>query len=169
MTASEPALGSMLPRMEQGSLIVVLRVSGRMPLLFIAVLVFVLGASLVMLRRHARQNCELACLRQQLALECQEPRESEEQYRLFLPANRNPMWANDHASRQRELSEEALQESQASLQSLVDNAPFGICRTSIEKDCYDTLNPTLREMLGGYSLQEALQLKISKQVWSDPK
>src|SRR5271165_4905889 len=169
MTASEPALGSMLPRMEQGSLIVVLRVSGRMPLLFIAVLVFVLGASLVMLRRHVRQNCELACLRQQLALECQELRESEEQYRLFLPANRNPMWENDRAGRQRELSEEEQQQSQASLQSLVDNAPFGICRTSIEKDCYDTLNPALREMLGGYSLREALQLKISKQVWSDPK
>jgi len=63
---------------------------------------------------------------------------------------------------QRRLVEEALQ-------SLVDNAPFGICRTSIEKDCYETVNSTFREMLGGYSVEEALQLKISKQVWADPK
>src|SRR5271165_264235 len=39
---------------------------------------------------------------------------------------------------QRRLVGEALQRSQASLQSLVDNAPFGICRTSVEKDCYET-------------------------------
>jgi len=70
---------------------------------------------------------------------------------------------------QRRLVERALQRSQVSLQSLVDNAPFGICRTSIEKDCYETVNSTFREMLGGYSAEEALQLKISKQVWADPK
>jgi len=70
---------------------------------------------------------------------------------------------------ERILTEMALRQSQASLQSLVDNAPFGICRTSIEGDRVETLNSFLREMLGGYSLQEALQLKISKQVWTDPK
>jgi len=70
---------------------------------------------------------------------------------------------------QRRLVGEALQRSQASLQSLVDNAPFGICRTSVEKDCYETVNSTFREMLGGYSVEEALQLRISKQVWADPK
>src|SRR5271157_5377545 len=70
---------------------------------------------------------------------------------------------------QRRLVGEALQRSQASLQSLVDNAPFGICRTSIEGDRFETLNSTLREMLGGYSLEEMLRLKISKQVWADSK
>ncbi len=65
--------------------------------------------------------------------------------------------------------EEALARSQASLQSLVDSAPFGICRTSVENDCYETLNSTFREMLGGYSLEEMLQLKVSTQVWADPK
>ncbi len=65
--------------------------------------------------------------------------------------------------------EEALARSEASLQSLVDSAPFGICRTSVEKDCYETLNSTFREMLGGYSLEEMLQLKVSTQVWADPK
>jgi two-component system, cell cycle sensor histidine kinase and response regulator CckA len=67
------------------------------------------------------------------------------------------------------LAQKAWRQSQASLQSLVDDAPFGICRTSIEGDHVETLNSSLREMLGGYSLQEALQLKISKQVWLDPK
>jgi PAS domain S-box-containing protein len=60
-------------------------------------------------------------------------------------------------------------EPQASLQSLVDDAPLGICRISLEGDCYETLNPALREMLGGYSPEEALRLKISKQVWAEPK
>jgi PAS domain S-box-containing protein len=68
---------------------------------------------------------------------------------------------------QRDLIKEARRQSQASLQPLVKNAPFGICRISIEKDRYETLNPTLREMLGGYNLEEALQLKISKQVWTN--
>ena len=74
-----------------------------------------------------------------------------------------------HDVTQRHLVEEALQQSQAYLQSLVDNAPLGICRTSLEGGCFETLNSTLREMLGGYSLEEALQLDISKQVWADPK
>ncbi len=65
--------------------------------------------------------------------------------------------------------EGALQQSQAYLQSLLDNAPLGIFRSSLEGDCFETLNSTLREMLGGYTLEEALQLKLSKQVWADPK
>ena len=53
-----------------------------------------------------------------------------------------------HDVTQRHLVEEALQQSRAYLQSLVDSAPLGICRTSIEGDCFETLNTTLREMLG---------------------
>ncbi len=70
---------------------------------------------------------------------------------------------------QRRLMEEALEHSQASLQSLVDSAPLGICRSSVKGDCCETLNSTLREMLGGYKVDEALQLKLSKQVWADAK
>ena len=75
--------------------------------------------------------------------------------------------AQDVTSRQR--TEEALQQSQAYLRSLLDNAPLGICRTSDEGDCFEALNSTLREMLGGYTLEEALRLKLSTQVWTDSK
>jgi len=105
-------------------------------------LLLVLGAVLVSLRRYARQSREQATLCQRLMVE---------------------------AAVQRHQAEDSLRRSQASLQSLVDNAPFGICRTLIEGDCYETLNSTLREMLGGYSQEEALQLTTSKQVWADPK
>src|SRR5271165_2638865 len=105
-------------------------------------LLLVLGAGLVFLRRYSRQDREQASLCQRLTLE---------------------------AATQCRVAEDSLQRSQASLHSLVDNAPLGICRTSIEGDCYETLNSTLREMLGGYSLEEALQLKNSKQVWADPR
>ncbi len=102
-------------------------------------LLIVLGGGFVLLRR---QNREQARLCQKLTLEAMTKRHS---------------------------VEEALRRSQAALQSLLDNAPFGICRTSLEGDCFQTMNSTLREMLGSYSLEEALQLRISKQVWADPK
>ena len=70
---------------------------------------------------------------------------------------------------QHDVMREARRQSQASLQPLVDNAPLGICRISIEQNCFETLNPTLREMLGGYSLQEALQRNIMQQVWADAR
>ncbi len=65
--------------------------------------------------------------------------------------------------------EEALQESEASLQALVDNAPFGISQSRVEEDCFKSINPAMRNMLGGYGLEDALQLKISTQVYADPK
>ncbi|MGB8886753.1 MAG: ATP-binding protein [Candidatus Korobacteraceae bacterium] len=65
--------------------------------------------------------------------------------------------------------EQALQESQATLQALVDNAPFGISQSMVEEDCFKSLNPAMLDMLGGYSLEDALQLKISGQVYADPK
>ncbi len=107
--------------------------------IFAFMLLIVLGGGLALLRRQNRQQARLC---QELTLE---------------------------ATTRRHSVEEALRRSQAALQSLVDNAPFGICRTSLEGDCYQTMNSTLREMLGGYSLEEALQLRISKQVWADPK
>ena len=70
---------------------------------------------------------------------------------------------------QRKLMEEALRQSQASLQSLVDSAPFGIIRSLLEGDRFESLNPAMLKILGGYSLDEAMHLKISTQVYSDPK
>jgi PAS domain S-box-containing protein len=70
---------------------------------------------------------------------------------------------------QRKLMEEALIQSQTSLQSLVDSAPFGICRTSLEEDRFESLNPAMLKILGGYRLDEAMGLKISTQVYVDPR
>ena len=67
------------------------------------------------------------------------------------------------------LMEEALRQSQASLQSLVDSAPFGICRSSLDEDRFESLNPAMLKILGGYSLDEAMGLKISTQLYSDPR
>ena len=69
----------------------------------------------------------------------------------------------------RTLMEEAVRQSKASLQSLVDNAPFGIIRSLLDQDRLESLNPAMLKMLGGYSLEEALALKISTHVYSDPK
>ena len=217
-------------------------------LLFVIVvfaLLLPLGTSLVLLRRYARQVREQARQYQQLRLETERLRKSEERHQLLFAANPYPMWIYDcetlrfvavnesavhtygftreeflamtlldirspqdapallnvvgrrenglnnprvwcHRRKdgsslfaevkafgfeedgrkqelvlasdvtQYHLVEEALQQSQASLQSLVDNAPFGICRTSLEGDCCETLNSTLREMLGGYSVEEVV-------------
>ncbi len=75
--------------------------------------------------------------------------------------------ANDVS--QRKLMEEALRQSQALLQSLVDSAPFGIIRSLLDEDRFKSLNPAMLKILGGYSLDEAMRLKISTQVYSDPK
>jgi two-component system cell cycle sensor histidine kinase/response regulator CckA len=66
---------------------------------------------------------------------------------------------------QRRLMENALMQSQASLQSLVDSAPFGICRSSLGGDHFESLNPAMLRILGGYSLDEALNLRISTQLY----
>lgn len=65
-------------------------------------------------------------------------------------------------------AEDALQRSQVELKSMFDNAPFGICCTSMSGDCAIDLNPALAAMLGGYSRKEALALKLSTQVHAEP-
>jgi two-component system cell cycle sensor histidine kinase/response regulator CckA len=74
-----------------------------------------------------------------------------------------------HDVTERNRIEKALRESQASLQSLVDSAPFGISQTSLATDRIVSLNPAMRKMLGGYSVEESSQLNISRQVYADPK
>lgn len=70
---------------------------------------------------------------------------------------------------ERRRMEEAVRESEAALKILVDNAPFGIAQTSLSKNQMTTVNPALLEMLGGYSVQEALQLDPGTQIYSDLK
>jgi PAS domain S-box-containing protein len=70
---------------------------------------------------------------------------------------------------ERKLMEEALRQSQASLQLLVDNAPFGIIRSSLKEDRFESLNPAMLKILGGYSLDKALRLKLSTQLYPDPR
>ncbi len=65
--------------------------------------------------------------------------------------------------------EQAVRESEASMKTLIDNAPFGIAQSSIVDDRLRSANPALLRMLGGYSLEEALQLSISQQIYADPK
>jgi PAS domain S-box-containing protein len=65
--------------------------------------------------------------------------------------------------------EEALRQSEATLKILVDNAPFGVAQTSLDKDRITTVNPALVEMLGGYSVQDTLTLDPRSQIYADPK
>src|SRR5271166_1560478 len=61
--------------------------------------------------------------------------------------------------------EEQLQESSARLRSLIDRAPFGICRSSMSKDRFEAVNPALCQMLG-YSEAELLGMSLSKQLYA---
>ncbi len=65
--------------------------------------------------------------------------------------------------------EAAVRDSQAQLQSLVDNAPFGIAQSSLADNRIHTLNPALCNILGGYTAEEGLQLKVAEEIYADPK
>ena len=64
-------------------------------------------------------------------------------------------------------AEEALMLSRAALKSMLDNAPFGICCTSLKRDSFEEFNPAMAELLG-YTCEEMADVKISRQVYSDP-
>ena len=61
----------------------------------------------------------------------------------------------------------ALRESRARLRSLVDQAPFGICRSGFLAERFETVNPAFCQMLG-YSEEEVLNLSLATQVYADP-
>ncbi len=66
-------------------------------------------------------------------------------------------------------AEEALLRSQAALKSMLDNAPFGVCSSSLQRDCFVDFNPALVKMLGGYTREEMLALKLSTQLYREPE
>ena len=68
---------------------------------------------------------------------------------------------------QRIEAEEALRESKARLRSLVDRAPFGICRSAYLAERFETVNPAVCEMLG-YTEEELLNLSLATQLYANP-
>lgn len=72
-----------------------------------------------------------------------------------------------HDVTKRVQAEEALRQSQQTLQSLVNSAPFGICRISLLNDRFETVNDSLCRILGGYTRDEVLQRKISSEIYAD--
>ena len=68
----------------------------------------------------------------------------------------------------RRRSEEELLTSEANFRSLVQNAPFGICRSSADGDRFLMANPALVRILGYSSEQDLLRLRLSEDVYVRP-
>ncbi len=66
-------------------------------------------------------------------------------------------------------SEDELRESEANFRSLVENAPFGICRTTSTEDRFLAANPALARILGFSSEHELLRLRLSQDVYLKPQ
>jgi PAS domain S-box-containing protein len=66
-------------------------------------------------------------------------------------------------------SEEALRRSEASLRSLVDNAPYAIYKTNVDAGRFISVNPALVAMLGYESEAEVLGLDVRTQVYRNPE
>ena len=71
--------------------------------------------------------------------------------------------ADDETERSR--AEEELLASRYQLHSLVERAPFGICRSSRSKDRFESVNPVFCRMLG-YSEAELLGMSLSRQLYA---
>jgi two-component system, cell cycle sensor histidine kinase and response regulator CckA len=68
---------------------------------------------------------------------------------------------------ERKRAEEKLQQSEARLRSLIDNAPYGIYQCDPRTDCFLDVNPALVEMLGYATKQELLAINISRGLYTD--
>ncbi|MDR3764094.1 MAG: PAS domain S-box protein [Acidobacteriota bacterium] len=68
---------------------------------------------------------------------------------------------------ERRLAEDRLQQSEARLRSLIDNAPYGIYRCDSLSQRFLTVNPALVEMLGYESAQELLGLHLPRDLFAD--
>ncbi len=111
------------------------------------------------LRRSGLQRNELLQDNADLLAMATRARESAEHFRRQLEL------AND--ATQNAEAEAALRESRARLRSLVDQAPFGICRSGFLAERFETVNPAFCEMLG-YSEEEVLDLSLATQVYAKP-
>ena len=69
---------------------------------------------------------------------------------------------------QRKIMEDALRRSEANYRSFVENAPYGILRTTRDGRIVQA-NPALVEMLGYASEQEVLNLNVATDVYLNPK
>src|SRR6266852_40575 len=75
------------------------------------------------------------------------------------------VFATDITDQQR--AEEALRRSEANYRSLVQGAPYGICRLSTDGRFLD-VNPALVEMLGHSSEAEVMAVCADREVFRDP-
>jgi two-component system cell cycle sensor histidine kinase/response regulator CckA len=66
-------------------------------------------------------------------------------------------------------AEEELKASEANFRSLVENAPFGICRSSPGEDRFLAANPALALILGYPSEQDLMRLRLSEDVFLTPR
>ncbi|MDP9264192.1 MAG: PAS domain S-box protein [Acidobacteriota bacterium] len=68
----------------------------------------------------------------------------------------------------RRLAEEALGHSEHNFRSLVEHAPYGICRANLYGELLD-VNPALAEMLGYASADDLLGLHSFAAIYADPE
>lgn len=66
-------------------------------------------------------------------------------------------------------SEAELRASEANFRSLVENAPFGICRTNSTEDRFLAANLALARILGFPSERDLLRLRLSQDVYANPE
>ena len=65
-------------------------------------------------------------------------------------------------------AEEALGRSEHNFRSLVEHAPYGICRSNLYGELLD-VNPALAEMLGYASAEELLEARSFAAIYADPE
>ena len=66
-------------------------------------------------------------------------------------------------------SELRFRDSERELRSLVDHAPYGIYRSSVEAGRFVSVNPALVRMLGYNSVEEVLALDLARDVYRNPE
>ncbi len=66
-------------------------------------------------------------------------------------------------------SEQRYRRSEQELRSLVDNAPCGIYRTSVETGRFVSVNPAMVQMLGYSTPEEVLALDLAREVYRVPE
>lgn len=66
-------------------------------------------------------------------------------------------------------SEERYRTSEQDLRSLLDSAPYGICRSDLETGRFVSVNPALARMLGYTYAEELLALDLATDVFGKPE